>query len=93
MNSTTSNHFPTANFSLRRDTSATSLSLAYAYYRLSQEEAQDGQSSASIINQRKIVEAYCAQRGIVLLDSFVDAAVIIGLKTLRLKKCQKHAAF
>lgn len=72
MNSTTSNHFPTANFSLRRDTSATSLSLAYAYYRLSQEEAQDGQSSASIINQRKIVEAYCAQRGIVLLDSFVD---------------------
>lgn len=72
MNSTTSNHFPTANFSLRRDTNTTSLSLAYAYYRLSQEEAQDGQSSASIINQKKIVEAYCAQRGIVLLDSFVD---------------------
>lgn len=24
---------------------------------------------------------------------FVDAAVIIGLKTLRLKKSQKHAAF
>lgn len=72
MNSTTSNHFPTANFSLRRYTSTTSLSLAYAYYRLSQEEAQDGQSSASIINQRKIVEAYCAQRGIVLLDSFAD---------------------
>ena len=66
MNSTTSNH------SLRRYTSTTSLSLAYAYYRLSQEEAQDGQSSASIINQKKIVEAYCAQRGIVLLDSFVD---------------------
>lgn len=39
---------------------------------MSQEEAQDGQSSASIINQKKIVEAYCAQRGIVLLDSFVD---------------------
>ena len=72
MNSTTSNHFPTANFSLRRYTSTTSLSLAYASYRLSQEEAQDGQSSASIINQKKIVEAYCAQRGIVLLDSFVD---------------------
>ena len=72
MNSTISNHFPTANFSLRRYTNTTSLSLAYAYYRLSQEEAQDGQSSASIINQRKIVEAYCAQRGIVLLDSFVD---------------------
>ena len=24
---------------------------------------------------------------------YYDAAVIIGLKTLRLKKCQKHAAF
>ena len=24
---------------------------------------------------------------------YFDAAVIIGLKTLRLKKCQKHAAF
>ena len=24
---------------------------------------------------------------------FADEAVIIGLKTLRLKKCQKHAAF
>ena len=24
---------------------------------------------------------------------YADAAVIIGLKTLRLKKCQKHAAF
>ena len=54
MNSTTSNHFPTANFSLRRDTSATSLSLAYAYYRLSQEEAQDGQSSASITRGKSL---------------------------------------
>lgn len=28
-----------------------------------------------------------------LYEIFADAAVIIGLKTLRLKKCQKHAAF
>ena len=28
-----------------------------------------------------------------LADIYADAAVIIGLKTLRLKKCQKHAAF
>ena len=28
-----------------------------------------------------------------LVDIYADAAVIIGLKTLRLKKCQKHAAF
>lgn len=28
-----------------------------------------------------------------VVDVYADAAVIIGLKTLRLKKCQKHAAF
>lgn len=28
-----------------------------------------------------------------LVGRYIDAAVIIGLKTLRLKKCQKHAAF
>ena len=28
-----------------------------------------------------------------MVDIYADAAVIIGLKTLRLKKCQKHAAF
>lgn len=27
------------------------------------------------------------------VPGYIDAAVIIGLKTLRLKKCQKHAAF
>lgn len=28
-----------------------------------------------------------------VVGKYIDAAVIIGLKTLRLKKCQKHAAF
>lgn len=28
-----------------------------------------------------------------MVDIYADEAVIIGLKTLRLKKCQKHAAF
>lgn len=28
-----------------------------------------------------------------VINRYIDAAVIIGLKTLRLKKCQKHAAF
>lgn len=28
-----------------------------------------------------------------VVAKYIDAAVIIGLKTLRLKKCQKHAAF
>lgn len=45
--------------------------LAYAYYRLSREEAQNSES-ASISNQKKIVEAYCEQNGIALLQFFVD---------------------
>lgn len=44
---------------------------AYAYYRLSREEAQSGES-ASIVNQKKIVEAYCKQHGITIIQSFVD---------------------
>lgn len=45
--------------------------MAYAYYRLSQEEANEGQSS-SILNQEKIVKDYCLRNGIVLLQSFSD---------------------
>lgn len=45
--------------------------LAYAYYRLSREEAQAAESS-SISNQKKIVEAYCQQNGITILKFFVD---------------------
>lgn len=45
--------------------------LAYAYYRLSREEAQNSES-ASISNQKKFVEAYCEQNGITLLQFFVD---------------------
>lgn len=45
--------------------------LAYAYYRLSREEAQNSES-ASISNQKKFVEAYCEQNGIALLQFFVD---------------------
>ncbi len=44
---------------------------AFAYYRLSREEAQNGES-ASIANQRKIVENYCKQNGITIVRSFVD---------------------
>ena len=44
---------------------------AYAYYRLSQEEAEKTESS-SISNQKKIVEAYCQQHGITILKFFVD---------------------
>lgn len=44
---------------------------AFAYYRLSREEAQKGEST-SISNQKKIVEAYCAQNNITLLQFFID---------------------
>ena len=44
---------------------------AYAYYRLSREEAQKSEST-SITNQKKIVEAYCKQHGITILKYFVD---------------------
>lgn len=45
--------------------------LAYAYVRLSREEAQGGESS-SITNQKMMVTNYCKQNGIVLVRTFVD---------------------
>lgn len=45
--------------------------LAFAYLRLSNEEAQGGESS-SITNQRMIIENYCRQNGIILVRDFVD---------------------
>ena len=64
-----------------------------AYSRLSREDG-DRVESDSIINQQRVIEDYCASRGeLHIAEHYADAAVIIGLKTLRLKKCQKHAAF
>lgn len=53
--------------------------LADAYYRLSDEERKYGES-ASITNQRTIVREYCERHGIILVEEFVDATAIIGLK-------------
>ena len=47
------------------------LTIAFAYLRLSREEARGGESS-SITNQRSIIEAYCKQHGINLVRTFVD---------------------
>ncbi len=44
---------------------------AFAYLRLSNEEARGGES-ASITNQRMIVQNYCAQNGLTLVREFVD---------------------
>ena len=62
------------------------------YCRLSRDDEQDG-LSGSIKNQQAILEKYAQENGFQNTRVFIDAAVIIGLKTLRLKKCQKHAAF
>ena len=47
------------------------LTLGFAYFRLSIEEANKGESS-SITNQRMIVQNYCRQNGIVLVREFAD---------------------
>jgi len=62
------------------------------YPRLSHEDELQGESN-SISNQKRILETYAKQNGFSNLRWYTDEAVIIGLKTLRLKKCQKHAAF
>ena len=49
----------------------TNLKLADAYYRLSVEEANEGESS-SIKNQRSIVCQYCEDHGITIVSEFVD---------------------
>ena len=66
------------------------------YIRLSKEDLKKGKDdSNSVINQRDLLNDFY-QKHIGEFESvseYVDEAVIIGLKTLRLKKCQKHAAF
>ena len=62
------------------------------YCRLSRDDELTGESN-SIVNQKAILKKYAKEQGFRNIQFFVDAAVIIGLKTLRLKKCQKHAAF
>ena len=62
------------------------------YCRLSKDDGTDNES-ASIATQKSILTDYVKKQGWHLAKTYVDAAVIIGLKTLRLKKSQKHAAF
>lgn len=47
----------------------------------------------SLEAQKEFFSEYTKRTGDNLVRLYADAAVIIGLKTLRLKKCQKHAAF
>ena len=62
------------------------------YLRLSRDDELQGESG-SIQTQRMMLREYAREHSLNVVDEYIDAAVIIGLKTLRLKKCQKHAAF
>lgn len=62
------------------------------YCRLSRDDDVQGDSN-SIANQKRLLSRYAKDYGLPNTKYFVDAAVIIGLKTIRLKKFQKHGAF
>ena len=62
------------------------------YCRLSRDDNLEGDSN-SIQNQKLILQKYADENGFQNTRFYVDAAVIIGLKTLRLKKCWKFGAF
>lgn len=62
------------------------------YARLSRDDERAGES-VSIENQKEMLSRYVREQGWTLYDYYCDAAVIIGLKTIRLKKFQKHGAF
>lgn len=72
------------------------------YCRLSVDDASNSakaknyfpaDESVSIENQYELLSKFVMLNGWTEVKSYSDAAVIIGLKTLRLKKSQKHAAF
>ena len=56
------------------------------YCRLSRDDGGDSESN-SIGNQKTILSRYAAEHGFSNTKFYIDEAVIIGLKTLRLKKC------
>ena len=62
------------------------------YARLSRDDERAGES-VSIENQKEMLSRYVREQGWTLYDYYCDEAVIIGLKTLRLKKCWKYGIF
>ena len=62
-----------------------------AYARVSSDSADQRNSfSTQVKYYTQFIQAHEDWQ---FVDIYADEAVIIGLKTLRLKKCQKHAAF
>ena len=62
-----------------------------AYTRVSSDS--DDQLNSFAAQNRYYAELISGKAEWRMVDIYADAAVIIGLKTLRLKKSQKHAAF
>ena len=56
------------------------------YIRLSKEDESEGPSQ-SVTNQNSLLDEFVKQHWLSVYDTYIDEAVIIGLKTLRLKKC------
>ena len=56
------------------------------YIRLSKEDESEGPSQ-SVTNQQSLLNEFARQHRLSVFDTYIDVAVIIGLKTLRLKKC------
>ena len=63
------------------------------YARLSKDDGDADKESNSITNQLQMLRYNAKEKGFEVIGEYVDAAVIIGLKTIRLKKFQKHGAF
>lgn len=70
--------FPYNHAKRRYSNTAPRVTIAYAYYRLSQEEANEGQSS-SILNQEKIVRDYCAKMA---LHFLIPLSMTAGLAAI-----------
>ena len=62
-----------------------------AYARVS--SSSDEQLNSFAAQNRYYTELISSKDNWQLVDIYADAAVIIGLKTIRLKKFQKHGAF
>ena len=62
-----------------------------AYCRVSTDK--DDQANSFESQQRYFREYIDRQPDWELVDVYADAAVIIGLKAIRLKKCRKHGTF
>ena len=62
------------------------------YCRISLDDGGDNESM-SISNQKLMLKEFAEKNGMFQYEYYVDAPVIIGLKTLRREKCLKRGAF